>query len=141
MIKPEKLVVNSILCWAHQNKIWLEVYDSKGTYSESAKRYTKNLGMKSGTPDVLGVNRDGIMIAIEVKAPGKEKVARLGQLQFLLRLIDNNGFGCVSSSVDHLSNLYLKWISLSKVDDKKTLLLNDLPKKALINGRVVNFSP
>lgn len=139
MIKPEKLVVNSILCWAHQNKIWLEVYDSKGTYSASAKRYTKNIGMKSGTPDILGVNSDGIMIAIEVKAPGKEKVARLGQLQFLLRLINNNGFACVSSSVDHISDLYFKWLSLSKKEDRKKLLLQDLPKKALINGKIVFF--
>lgn len=138
MIKPEKLVEQQIRAWCFSKGIWVEIYDSKGTFSEPQGRYTKNQGMRNGVPDLLGLNSFGIMVAIELKSPGKEKVARLEQLQFLLRVIEKNGFGCVVSSPIVLDQLYSQWLSLD-MDSRQKLLKESLPKKALIGKKIMDF--
>lgn len=139
MIKPEKSVEKSVLAWCFQNKILVNVCDSRGTYSESQKRYTKNRGLPVGFPDLSGLNSQGRYIAIELKAEGKEGVARLAQLQHLVRVINSGGFGCVTSSVEHIDDVYRKWLCLD-FESQKTFLLSCLPKKALINNKTVNFT-
>lgn len=129
----------SVLAWCFHNNIIVNVCDSRGTYSESQKRYTKNRGLPVGFPDLIGLNHEGRYIAIELKAKGKESVARLAQLQHLVRVINSGGFGCVTSSVEHIDDVYKKWISLN-FESQKKFLLECLPKKALINNKTVDFS-
>ena len=141
-IKPEKEVEQKIKAWLSQNGFEFAVYDSKGTYSQSAGRYTKSQSMKSGTPDLLGISPLGHFVAIELKAPGKEDACRLAQYQFLERYIQKNGFCLVTSSVEFLETSYSNWLKL-KLDkrDKEAvgLLLSLLPKKVIVGTKVLSL--
>lgn len=133
--KPEKLVEQQVLAWCFKNNIWVKVYDSKAVWSPAAKMFKRSLNMSVGTPDLTGLNSQGLFVAIELKAPGKEKVCRLEQRQFLEQVINRNGFGCVISSVEQLESLYLEFIE--KKDPE--LLMQALPKKVLINGKTMTL--
>lgn len=133
--KPEKLVEQQVLAWCFKNNMFVKVFDSKAVWSPAAKMFKRSLNMSVGTPDIVGVDSSGMFIGIELKAPGKEKVCRLEQRQFLEQVINHNGFGCVISSIEQLESLYLEF----KEKKDKTLLLNALPKKVLINGKTMTL--
>lgn len=128
MIKPEKRIESLIRGWCLQNRIWVEIFDSKAVFSKASGHYKRNQGLRVGCPDMLGLNSQGLFVAIELKAPGKETLCSLEQWQFLERVIQQNGFGAVCSSVESLDCLYQEW--LSKRDP--LLLLNALPKKVYV---------
>ncbi len=136
MKSPEKLVEEKIRGWCLQNQIWVEVFDSKGSFSKSANRFVKNPGIVKGCPDLVGLNNIGLFVAIELKALNHDKVCRLEQRQYLVRVIEQGGFGIVTASVDHIDQLYKKWIETRS----KELLLNELPKKVLINKKIVTIA-
>lgn len=136
---PEKEVESEVLRWAFQNRWSLDVYDSKGTYSKAKGRYSQNTGMKTGTPDLLGVTAEGFAAFLELKAPGKEKVCRIEQHSFLTRKIDSNAFALVLSSVSFLEETYSAWLKLrnqGKEKEARQFLLSLLPKKVLVNKKV-----
>ena len=141
-INPEKKVEKEIQAWLFQNNFECEVYDSKGSYSEKLGRYTKHHGMKSGTPDLVGISPFGHFVAIELKAPGKESVCRMAQRQFLERKILKGGFCLVCSDVSYLANTWQTWIKLKK-EDKDTegvgYLMSLLPRKVLIEGKTISL--
>lgn len=141
MAKPEKLVEMQVRQWAMQNNVWLEVFDSKATYSVKAKSYRKSQGLRMGTPDLIGADANGLGVYIELKAPGKEDVCRLEQKLYLEKAIRSNCFACVVSSVDKLSEIYANYSFLRKDSLKKAqdYLLEHLPKKVLINGKTVTL--
>lgn len=140
MINPEKKVEQQIRAWCFQNHIMVNIYDSKATYSTAQKGYRKNTGLVEGHPDLVGLDRDGQFVAIELKKSKGEKVARLKQLQFLLRVIEYNGFGAVISSTDQMSELYTHWKSLNLVD-RRDYLKSKLPRKAILQGKVLDWEP
>lgn len=127
---PEKLVETEVLAWCLSKNIIVDVFDSKATWSPSAKRFKKNRGIKVGTLDLLGLNNDGIKVAIELKAPGKEKKASLEQLLYCVKVINHNGFACVVSSAAQLENIYCIWFKLEK-EERRLYLKKMLPKKAM----------
>lgn len=136
LIKPEKLVEQQVRGWCLKQNISVHVFDSKATWSPSAKTFKRTTAMRVGVSDLIGLDSSGLFVAIELKAPGKEKVCRLEQKQFLEDVINHNGFGCVVSSVEQLESLYLEF----KSKKNKTLLLNALPKKVLVNGKVMTLA-
>lgn len=134
--KPEKLVEQKVKAWCFKNNIWINVYDSKATFSPITKSFKRTSAMRIGQPDLMGLNNQGLYIAIELKAEGKEDVCRLEQKQFLENVIKQGGFGCVVSSVEKLEELYQHYL---KTRDKD-YLFNALPKKVLVNGKVMHLA-
>jgi hypothetical protein len=137
-VKPEKQVEQSVVFWLLNNCFSVDIYDSKAVYSVRAKSYRKNLGIVEGHSDIAGSDPCGIAIYLELKSAGKEKVIRQDQYLFLLRKIEANCFALVTSSVEHLSEIYHKW-SLMDPIDKKEYLRSQLPKRFLSKeGRVLS---
>jgi hypothetical protein len=140
-ISPEELVKREVLCWSF-TKYWsLDVYDSKGTYSQSRGAYSKNIGMKSGTPDLIGCDNQGLAVYLELKKLGHRGSCRLSQRQFLERKIQANAFALVCDSVEYLESVYTEWISLRSIslEKAKSFLLEKLPNKVLINGKTISL--
>lgn len=136
--KPEKLVEKQVLAWCFKNNIDVNVFDSKAVFSYSKNSYSKNNGIPEGCADILGCDFDGKFFAIELKAPGKEKVCRLSQYNFIKRKIKSGGFCLVCSDCETLNDVFFKWKDLNK-DDGIQYLMSLLPKKVLINKKTINI--
>jgi len=141
-IKPEKKVEQAIHWWLTRNKIWVNIYDSKGEYSAARGKYKRKDGLVVGHPDLLGSSSDGLLVAIELKAPGKLEGVSLEQFLFLRRMIDQYAFAAVIDSEELLQALWDQYKNLrSKCPkDASKFLLSQLPKKVTIDGRKV-FAP
>lgn len=133
-LKPEKQVqILEVEPWLRQHGFSYEIYDSKGAYSASLGRYVRNKGLKKGTPDIIGCDKNGIALFLELKEPKKGHVLRLEQYIFLRTKILSNAFAvCVSSSAQ-LEEYYLKWSNLESA--KQEYLLSCLPDKVLIDSK------
>lgn len=139
-LTPEKQVEQEVMQWLKANAFSVDIFDSKATWSPGAKTFRKNRSLVEGCADLLGVSREGYFVAIELKAPKKETVCRAEQRAFLERKIRSNGFGIVVSSVDALSDSWSSWLALRKENkllEAQQYLLNKLPKKVLVNGRIL----
>lgn len=137
---PEKQVEEQIMTWLKQNAFSMDIFDSKATWSPGAKTFRKNRSLVEGCADLLGVSPEGYFVAIELKAPKKETICRVEQRRFLERKILSNGFGIVVSSVDALSESWSAWLNLrkeNKLIEAQKYLLDKLPKKVLINKKVL----
>lgn len=142
-ITPEKRVEGEIKSWLFLNGFHVDVYDSKGSFSQAAGRFVRNRSMKTGTPDLLGLSSQGYFVALELKANGKEKVCRIEQRHFLENIIQKNGFGLVVSSVSYLSEIWSQWISFresGKLENARNLLLKNLPSKVIADGKILQLS-
>jgi hypothetical protein len=139
--KREKLVEKEILAWAFMNKIVLEVYDSKGTYSAKLGRYTENTGLDIGTPDLQGFDENGFFLRVELKDKGKDHICSLDQYRKLERAIQSNCFGAVVSSESQLETLYKMWLSLrsKSLESSRKYLLDNLPKKVMVNKKILTL--
>lgn len=123
-MKPEKMVQNRIMFWAHQNGFWLHIIEAKAQYSVHLKRYSKkNSGAPAGFPDLVGIGPGGIPCFIELKAPGKLSTLRLNQEIFLMEAINRGAFAVVTDSENHLEAIWKEWKSLPMDFDRKDLLL------------------
>lgn len=134
----EKLVEIEFKHWFYLNGWSMDVYDSKATFSKEGI-YRRSKSLKIGTPDYVGCCPLGYGAFVELKAPGKEKVCRFEQREFLIKKIRANAFGIVTSSPEHLKKVYEEWLGLRISKESQDLLINYLPKKVLINGKVVNL--
>lgn len=56
-----------------------------------------------GSSDILGITKDGKMIAIECKAEGNKPTA--AQKQFLMQITDRGGYACVAWSLPDVENM------------------------------------
>lgn len=140
MKSPEKQVEEQIMAWAFRQNIVLWVFDSKGQFSESSNRYVKNQGIVKGCADLVGLDPYGFFVAIELKAQKKGKVCRLEQRQFLERVIRQGGFGAVVDSPEAIDELYQGWALLRQNRDSSVkFLLDSLPKKVLVNKKVLTL--
>lgn len=127
-VSPEKLVEADVLFWCLKNKWSVDVYDSKGSFSAAQKRYTKNKGMKSGTPDLIGCDDKGHAVFVELKTSKTVGSYRQDQAIFLHNKIESGAFCCVVDSAERLEFLYDCWINSEM---KKQLLKSELPKKII----------
>jgi len=106
---PEKQVEHDILDYGISLGWYLSVVDSKAVYNQKAKRYIKGMA-KKGFPDIVGVDTNGLFLAIELKAKNKTKTATKEQLLFLEEVKKRGGFGVVVDSAELLHNLYIQFI-------------------------------
>lgn len=125
--RPEKEVEKQVMSWCRDHNIFANVVESKAVYSAAAGRYLSGQA-SAGFPDIVAINNLGRFLAIELKSPGRRSTIRPNQYDFLIQVISLNGFACVTDSVSHLSSLYFSWLN-SPDALKKSVLLNDLPKK------------
>jgi len=123
--KPEKMVQNQIMFWAHKNGFWLHIIESKAQYSPHLKRYTKKLsGAPAGFSDMVGITPEGKPCFIELKAPGKRGNLSVSQEMFLLDAIKRGAFAVVTDSSNHLDDVWKKWKELPVEFDKRDLLIS-----------------
>lgn len=123
--KPEKEVEKAILQWA-KNKGWfINKVESKAIYSKAFGNFHYS-ETKSGTPDLLGCNSQGVFVAIEVKAPGKRSTLRENQRAYLLEVIARGGFAYCCDNVETLNQVFSEWLN---VNNRKAYLLNLMPKE------------
>lgn len=126
---PEKAVEKEVIEWLSKNGFEASVVESKAVYSKSAGRYLRGQ-TESGFSDIVGTDRNGFAIFIELKAVGKRKTISHTQTDFLKARISRGAFCVCTDSVCHLSHIYNTWIDLkrSAEESARQLLLNDLPK-------------
>ncbi len=136
-LKPEKLLELDVKGWAASSGIWLEVYDSKAKLTE--RGIYKVQGVKQGTPDLLGLNKHGRFIAIELKAPKAPLVPSLDQRNFLTKVIEYGGFGIVTNNVHQLGEIYQRWLMTIDEINKRAYLLELLPNKVKIKGKIIEL--
>ena len=134
----EKYVEAQVLAWAFQNGWSLDVLDSKAVKSASG-RYVRNSGVKVGTPDLVGCTDLGLAVYLELKKPGKASVCRLEQRQFLERKIDHNCFCLVVDNLETLQKVYLHFVSLTDLKERRAYLKALLPKKVLISEKILTL--
>lgn len=102
---PEKDLVKLLLQVGSQLGMRLDVVESKATFSQKTGRYTGS-AMKSGIPDIIGNDADGLSVWIEAKAPGKVNTLRDNQRDFLIGKIESNCFAVVVDCPDKLREFY-----------------------------------
>lgn len=137
LFKPEKFVETQILAWAFQNRWDLEVFDSRAIAYQGKKR--RNPGVPVGMSDLAGHSDIGLAVYIELKKAKGENLCRLSQHQFLSRKIQSGAFGIVTSSPEHLFEVYSKWLSLRGTKEAEQYLLRELPRKVLVDGKVISL--
>lgn len=125
--KPEKVVEKLVMSWLNARGFSVNVIEAKATYSRAAGRYLSGQ-TDAGVSDIVGNDRYGCGVFIELKAPGKRATLRPAQSQFLKEKIRTNCFAVCVDSVDLLERLYRNWSSVDGVDSQK-YLMNELPKQ------------
>lgn len=121
--KPEKMLEKEVSQWLKKNDFAFNVVESKAVYSKSAGRYLKGQ-TDEGFSDIVGMDKHGNFIAIELKAPGRRSTLRPAQRNFLVERINRGGFCVCIDSVKDLETTYLEWL---RTKSKETLLTS-LPK-------------
>lgn len=101
----------------------IDIIESAAVYNAQAGRYISGKA-RPGYSDMSGNTPDGIACFIECKAPQRRKDVRPDQHQFLTEKINANCFAIVCDSIEHFDKIYKSW---RESDNKKSLLLNDLP--------------
>lgn len=132
--KPEKLTEAQCLYWMRKKGWKVQIYESKATYSQIAKRWI-NQSMQAGVADCQGTMPDGRSIAVEFKAKGKLstfwKPTNYRQQEFILDKINLNAFACVVDSVELLEAIYKHWQCrlVGGATSAQNCLRENLPKK------------
>lgn len=93
----EERVKDDIKAWLESQGCYMRVIKSDGRKLPNGKWIPSKQGR--GISDLIGVTPQGRFIAVEVKAPGKEKTATLEQLDFISNIIERGGVGVVASSI------------------------------------------
>lgn len=139
-IKPEKKVEQEIMAWCFLKRWSVSVFDSKAILDKT-RGVVRNPGLSVGCPDIVGVSDIGIGVFLELKRKNGENICRLSQHQFLTQKIESNSFGVVVSSSEKLEELYLEWLSLrqSSFDEARKYLLQQLPKKVIVNKKIISL--
>lgn len=139
-IKPEKKVQQEIMSWCFQNHWSVSVFDSKAILDKTLG-VVRNPGLSVGCPDIVGVSDIGFGVFLELKRKNGENICRLSQYQFLTQKIESNAFGVVVSSSEKLEEIYKKWLSLrqSSFDEARKYLLQQLPKKVIVNKKIISL--
>lgn len=94
---PEGKVKDAIQDWLRLRGCYTRTIKSDGQKLPGGKWIPSKQGR--GISDLIGITPEGRFLAIEVKAPGKEKTATLEQLDFISNIIERGGVGVVASSI------------------------------------------
>lgn len=129
--KPEKEVEKLVMEWLERHSFSCHVVESKAVYSARAGRYLRGQ-TDAGVSDIIGCDRNGISVWIELKAPGRRSNLSDNQFRFLSDKIRLNCFACVVDSVELLEHYHGKFIHyrVQNLKEKAAqFLLDQLPKK------------
>lgn len=131
--KPEKIVEAECLKYM-RNLGWnVQIYESKAVWNSQSQTWSQ-AGMKYGNSDCMGSMPEGIMVAVEFKAPGSlstfNREERHLQKQFIIDKIKSNAFACVVDSASLLDQIYSKWKKLraESMEKAQAFLMDSLPK-------------
>lgn len=102
--------------------------ESKAVFSQQLGQYLHSQ-VQPGTSDLICLDSYGNFLAVELKAPGRVGTLKDHQREFLLSVIDRNGFACCVDSFESLINLYNKWIKEKNREIRQALLVSALPIK------------
>ena len=107
---PERdFVKGEVLPWLKMNGFDVNVVEAKAVYNVKAGRYMTGQ-TDAGLSDIVGNDRDGMAVFLEIKAPGKRGVIRnkkhWHQREFLLRKIETNCFAGCFDSIEDLDRVY-----------------------------------
>jgi len=99
---PEKQIENEILRWLALNGIFAWKNQSVGIYNPTRKVFMRktNVHHIKGVSDILGILKDGRMLAIECKSKyGKPSPE---QTLFIQKIRDNGGVAFIARSLDEV---------------------------------------
>ena len=130
--KPEREVERQVMAWLNKNGFSCHVVESKAVYSPSAGRYVRGQAV-SGFTDIVGCDKNGTAVFIELKAPGRKSTIKEHQRAFITEKIRHNCFALCTDSVNFLSSSYENWIKISHLN-KQVFLYSLLPKKKAQSG-------
>ncbi len=97
-MKPEQCIQRQILEWLNWKHIFCWKVTTTGIYVKTRDTWIPN--QAPGVSDILGVLKDGRILAIEVKSP-KGKVSPHQQV-FLDRINENGGLAFVAHSIEEV---------------------------------------
>ena len=106
---PEKLVEKDVRKWFEKMRFDFSVVESKAVWNNEAGAYIDGQ-TESGFSDIVGNNRHGLSMWVELKAKGKRSNASVAQVQFLLRKIKTNCFAVVVDGSSILDRYYSEWL-------------------------------
>jgi hypothetical protein len=127
-LKPEKQVEKQILAFCELFEIDVDIIDSKATYSERLKTYTKSKSAPEGFPDLVGNTAQGRAVFIELKAKGKLATLSRQQRLFLERKARQGCFAVAVDCPELLKDLYLAWLKTPE-SQKADFLVETLGKR------------
>ena len=115
------------MAWLTANGFDCNVVESKATYNPKIGRYMSSPAIP-GMSDIIGNDRFGNAVYVELKALGRKSTVSEKQWQFLTRKIETNCFAVVIDSVELLNEYYFRWRELSVID-RRYYLRNALGDK------------
>lgn len=115
------------MAWLSSNGFSCNVVEAKAVFNQRAGRYISSQAIP-GMSDIVGNDKHGTAVYIELKSKGSRSKASDKQLAFLKEKILTNCFGVVVDSVDLLKELYCNWKLIEDNEDKKLFLINNLPR-------------
>lgn len=95
---PEAKVGDDVDAYLKSLGFYMRVIKSDGRKLPNGRWIPSKQGR--GISDRIGITDTGRFIAVEIKAQGKRNTATDEQIDFLTRIIKNNGIGLVADSVD-----------------------------------------
>jgi len=135
---PEKEVEAEALKWLRSEGFHVKIYEAKATYSPKAGRFIQQ-SMQAGTVDVMGNDKTGRGVFIELKAPGRRSTLRGSQRKFLIEKINTNCFAVCIDSVELLKNQYDKWTQF--MNRSQFTLAQDFLRAALPTEKQIEDRP
>ena len=120
---PEEEVVAELMAYFKENDWFIRRYEAK---SKQINGVWRSAGLAPGTPDLMGWAPNGVGVACEVKAKGKNSTLRQKQRDFLVEVIKRNGFGVCSDSLQQFQRVWTRWLSLSQ-PERASFLYAELP--------------
>lgn len=102
----------------------VSIIESKAVFNSDAGRYLHGK-TDPGYPDISGNTPNGLAVFIEVKDRGKRTTLKKHQMEFLIEKINTNCFAICADSLEYVKLVYNQW---RQCDNKKALLLRELPK-------------
>lgn len=122
--KPELEVEKAVTKWLRSNGFSCDVVDAS-TYDAGSGGKFQDVKITAGFTDIVGADRFGFACYIELKAAGKRSALKDHQREFITAKIHNNAFACVTDGVEHLSDLYNRWL-ITKLKQKEFVMLKPL---------------
>jgi hypothetical protein len=105
------------------NGFSVNVIESKAVFSPKIGRYMSSMAVP-GLSDLVGCDKNGLAVFVELKAVGRKSNVSDKQKAFLTEKIKCNAFAVVTDSASHLRDLYEKFCSIITKEERQKYLLD-----------------